>query len=72
MPNHISTRGHIPTQGTTGAETGAEDLPSNYAEILDEVKREVRTGYVAERICPTPCGTNAYGPSSACTTGWCG
>ena len=56
MSKHISTRSHIPTQSTTGdgAEAGAEDLPPNYAEILDEVKREVRTGYVrAQRAANT-------------------
>jgi hypothetical protein len=58
MSKHISTRSHIPAQSTTGAGTGigpgAEDLPPNYAEILDEVKREVRTGYVrAQRAANT-------------------
>ena len=50
MPNEITTRSQIPTQSTGGN----EDLPPNYAEILDEVKREVRTGYVrAQRAANT-------------------
>jgi predicted nuclease of restriction endonuclease-like (RecB) superfamily len=42
MSNDVTTRKRIPTQSTTGD----EDLPPNYAEILNEVKTEVRRGYV--------------------------
>lgn len=42
MSNEITTHDRIPTQSTSGS----EDLPPNYAEILAEVKNEVRTGYV--------------------------
>jgi predicted nuclease of restriction endonuclease-like (RecB) superfamily len=42
MSNDITTRNRIPTQTTPEG----EDLPPNYAEILNEVKTEVRRGYV--------------------------
>lgn len=42
MSHEITTRSQIPTQ-PTGTD---EDLPPNYAEILTEVKNEVRHGYV--------------------------
>lgn len=42
MTNDITTRGQIPTQGIES--TG--DLPADYAEILAEIKGEVRKGYV--------------------------
>ena len=44
MPKDITTRNRIPTQSTSGG--GDENLPPNYAEILQEVKHEVRVGYV--------------------------
>ena len=43
MSNEITTRDRIPTQSTGGN----EDLPQNYAEILAEVKNEVRAGVAA-------------------------
>ena len=54
MSNEITTRGRIPTQSTNTSTGGGEDLPPNYAEILHEVKNEVRLGYVrAQRAANT-------------------
>ena len=50
MSHEITTPSRIPAQ----SKGGNEDLPPNYAEILHEVKNEVRTGYVrAQRAANT-------------------